>query len=138
MIPKLVYLVGLLPILVLIVPNSRKLRLHLAVVTIILLWWFWSGVSHVQALEDDDMRMTVEDFADRIATGEQDAVCDAIITYARLHGNKPFNGMLFVQHMERELKEPERKEIERGEREWMKKRLRLRRARRTADPSASE
>jgi hypothetical protein len=115
MIPYWHYLVGLIPILVLMVPNERKLRVFLGAIAIVILFWFWGGMSKGQAVERDFVRWTLDDFAKRIEAGERDAVCKAITQYTRTHTNQPFDGFKFSTSMSEQLKERSTSEQTDGE-----------------------
>ena len=65
MIPYWYYLIGLVPILALDIPNSRKIRLTLAVVGMVGLLFIWSGISKGQAFERDFVRWSIRDLANR-------------------------------------------------------------------------
>ncbi len=103
MIPYWHYLVGLIPIIVLMVPHERRSRILLGTTSLVVLLWFWGGVSKGQAVERDFVRWTLQEMGDRIAAGERDAVCDVLTEYTRKAANQPFNGFEFRRFVDEGL-----------------------------------
>ena len=53
MIPHWYYLVGLIPLLMLIIPRRRSIRLVIVVVSVLVLFYIWNGVSRAQTIEKE-------------------------------------------------------------------------------------
>jgi hypothetical protein len=103
MIPYWYYLVGLVPILVLMIPNERRVRVLIGAISIVLLFWFWGGFSKSQAVERDFVDLTLHDLGKRIQNGEQNTVCAALTAYARQTNQQSFSGFDFHNFMQERL-----------------------------------
>ena len=108
MIPYWYFLIGLLPIIVIMIPNNRKHRIFLGCVIILVFFIFWGGISKQQAIEREFVQWTLEDLAKRSKNGQNNAVCSAICIYIqKTDRKKPFNGFEFRDSIKSHIEKQE-------------------------------
>ena len=103
MIPYWYYLIGFIPIVILVFPNKRKVRVILAIISGLGLLYIWSGMSKVQAIERDFVRWSIRDLATRVQKGQTNAVCSALAAYGTTYDIGPFDGFAFRKFMQEQL-----------------------------------
>ena len=89
------YLIGLIPLLLLIIPNRRSVRISIALLSAAILLYIWSGMAKAQQIEKDFIGWTLRDLAMRIEQGQATEVCAALTLYAKTQREAPFDGFKF-------------------------------------------
>lgn len=77
----LAYLVVCIPIIVLMIPNDRQVRVFLGIVLAIALFIFWVNFTKPMDTREIVARATIADLGERVQKGESNLVCEALQAY---------------------------------------------------------
>ena len=89
------YLIGFIPLLLLIFPAKRSTRAYIAVISAAVLLYIWSGMSKTQKIESDFTGWTLHNMAERIEQGQSNEVWAALSLYTKTHRAFQYDGFKF-------------------------------------------
>ena len=92
MLPEWPYLVGFIPIVVMMVVKNHRARVGTGLVSLVFLLWFWGGFSKNKSVENDMIKRTVVTLSEQIQQGNVLAVSNALVMSTTGFAIKPFNG----------------------------------------------
>jgi len=97
------YLIGLIPLLLLIIPNRRSTRICIALLSAAVLVYIWSGMAKAQQVDNEFVGRTLQNMATLIDQGQPDKACVALTLYTKAHTAFQFDGFKFHIFMQNQL-----------------------------------
>ena len=94
------YLIGFIPLLLLIIPNKRSARVYIALISTAVLLYIWSGMSKTQNIEKDLTGRTLQNMAELIEQGQSNEVWAALSLYTKTHSVFQYDGYNFRMFMQ--------------------------------------